>query len=151
MRTVTPSYAGISYSRLEEGGLHWPCPTESHPGTPILHREKFNRGLGLFHAIDFKEAAELPDGEYPIVLTTGRSLYHYHTGSMTRRSVGLNAIQPENELQINHNTAASLNIFDGETVRVVSRRGNIELKARLTDILDDGVVFTYFHFAEAAA
>jgi len=151
MRTVTPSYAGISYSRLEEGGLHWPCPTESHPGTPILHREKFNRGLGLFHAIDFKEAAELPDGEYPIVLTTGRSLYHYHTGSMTRRSVGLNAIQPENELQIHPNTAAGLGIHDGEKVRVVSRRGNIELKARLTDIMDENVVFTYFHFAEAAA
>jgi len=151
MRTVTPSYAGITYERIEECGLHWPCPTEEHPGTPVLHKEKFNRGLGLFHAIDFKEAAELPDAEYPILLTTGRSLYHYHTGTMTRRSVGLDAIQPENELQIHPNKAAELGINDGEKVRVISRRGSIELKARLTDILDEDVVFTFFHFAEAAA
>lgn len=151
IRTVTPSYAGISYSRIEKTGLHWPCPTEEHPGTPVLHREKFNRGLGLFHAIEFKEAAELPDAEYPLILTTGRSLYHYHTGTMTRRAVGLDAIQPENELQINPYTAAQLGINDGEKVRVVSRRGHIELKARCTDIIEEGVVFTYFHFAETAA
>ncbi|KGP75760.1 formate dehydrogenase [Desulfosporosinus sp. Tol-M] len=151
IRTVTPSYAGISYERLEEGSLQWPCPTETHPGTPILHQEKFSRGLGLFHAIHFKEAAELPDGEYPTILTTGRSLYHYHTGSMTRRVEGLNDIMPENELQISPNTAASMHISNGETVRLVTRRGSIELKARLTDTIDDNVVFTYFHFAEAAA
>jgi predicted molibdopterin-dependent oxidoreductase YjgC len=151
MRTVTPSYAGITYERIEECGLHWPCPTEEHPGTPILHKEKFNRGLGLFHAIQFKEAAELPDAEYPILLTTGRSLYHYHTGTMTRRSVGLDAIQPENELQIHPNKAAELSINDGEKIRVISRRGSIELKAKITDIVDEDVVFTFFHFAEAAA
>jgi len=151
VRTVTPSYAGISYDRIETTGLHWPCPTEEHPGTPVLHKEKFNRGLGLFHPIEFKEAAELTDAEYPLILTTGRSLYHYHTGTMTRRAVGLDAIQPENELQINPQTAASLNISDGELVRVTSRRGSIELKAKITDILEENVVFTFFHFAETAA
>jgi len=151
IKTVTPSYAGMSYARLEGRGLHWPCPTADHPGTPVLHREKFNRGLGLFHAIDFKAAAELPDNEYPLILTTGRSLYHYHTGTMTRRAVALDAIQPENEVQINPATAARMNISDGEKVRVITRRGNIQVKARLSKALEEDVIFTYFHFAEAAA
>ena len=151
MRTVTPSYAGITYQRLEGKGLHWPCPTEEHPGTPILHKEKFNRGLGLFHAIEFKEPAELPDEEYPLSLSTGRSLFHYHTGTMTRRAEALDAHQPDNEIQVNPATADKLNIADGETVRVVTRRGSIELKARVTDILEENVIFTFFHFSEAAA
>ena len=151
MRTVTPSYAGITYERLEGKGLHWPCPTEEHPGTPILHKEKFNRGLGLFHAIEFKEPAELPDEEYPLILSTGRSLFHYHTGTMTRRAEALDAYQPDNEIQINPATAGKLSIADGETVRVVTRRGSIELKARVTDILEENVIFTFFHFSEAAA
>jgi predicted molibdopterin-dependent oxidoreductase YjgC len=151
IRTVTPSYAGMTYARLEGQGLHWPCPNEEHPGTPILHGEKFNRGLGLFHAIEFKEAFELPDDEYPLILSTGRSLFHYHTGTMTRRSVALDAHQPGNEVQVNYKTANQLGIIDGEMVKLVTRRGSIELKAKLTDILEENVVFTFFHFHEAAA
>jgi formate dehydrogenase alpha subunit len=151
IRTVTPSYAGMTYERLEGKALHWPCPTEDHPGTPILHKEKFNRGLGLFHAIEFKEAAELPDEEYPLILTTGRSLFHYHTGTMTRKAAGLDAHQPSNEIQINPVTAAKLGIADGEEVRVVTRRGSIGLPARITDIVNENVIFTFFHFSEAAA
>ncbi len=151
IRTVTPSYAGMTYQRLEGKGLQWPCPSEDHAGTPVLHKEKFNRGLGLFHAIEFKEAAELPDEEYPLILTTGRSLYHYHTGTMTRRAIALDAIQPENEVQISPVTAANLGINDGDMVRVITRRGKIDVKARITAAVSENVIFTYFHFAEAAA
>ncbi len=151
IRTVTPSYAGINYDRIEGKGLHWPCPNEEHPGTPILHGEKFNRGLGLFHAIEFKEPFEMPDEEYPLILSTGRSLFHYHTGTMTRRSVALDAHMPANEVQINFKAAAELGIRDEEMVRLTTRRGSIELKAKLTDILNENVIFTFFHFEEASA
>ncbi len=151
IRTLTPSYAGMTYDRLEGSGLQWPCPTVEHPGTPVLHGEKFTRGLGLFSAIEFKEAAELPDEEFPLILSTGRSLYHYHTGTMTRRSVGLDAIQPANEIQINPALAARIGVENGEKVRVVTRRGAIELAAKVTDILPENVIFTFFHFSEAAA
>ncbi|CFY10098.1 Formate dehydrogenase, alpha subunit [Syntrophomonas zehnderi OL-4] len=151
IRTVAPSYAGISYARIERTGLHWPCPNEEHPGTPILHIGKFSRGQGLFHPVEFKEPFELPDEEYPLILSTGRSLFHYHTGTMTRRTQALDAHQPTNEVQVNHHTAAALGIQDGEMVRLSTRRGSIELKAKLTDILNEKVVFTFFHFSEAAA
>jgi formate dehydrogenase major subunit len=151
IKTVTPSYAGMSYARLENKGLHWPCPNADSPGTPILHREKFNRGLGLFHAIEFQAAAELPDAEYPLILSTGRSLFHYHTGTMTRKASALDAHMPANEIQVNPKMAERIGITTGEKVRVVTRRGSIELKANITDILEENVIFTYFHFNEAAA
>ncbi len=151
IRTLTPSYAGMTYARLEGKGLPWPCPTEDHPGTPILHKEKFNRGLGLFHAIEYLEPAEVPDEEYPIILTTGRSLYHYHTGTMTRKAKGLDAYMSENVVQINTELAKVKNIVSGEVVRVTTRRGSIELKAEVIDGIRENVIFTYFHFAEAAA
>jgi len=151
IRTVTPSYAGINYQRIDKTGIPWPCPTVEHPGTPILHGEKFNRGLGLFHAIEFKEAFELADAEYPLILSTGRSLFHYHTGTMTRRSTALDEFMPSNVVQINPVTAAGLGIADQETVKLITRRGSITLKAQVSEIVPAGVVFTYFHFSEAAA
>ena len=90
---VTPSYGGIHYDRLDGDGLQWPCPNREHPGTPILHVGKFTRGKGLFTPVHHQPAAELPDDEYPLMLTTGRRLQHYHTGTMTRRVEGLNADQ----------------------------------------------------------
>jgi len=151
IRTLTPSYAGMTYTRLEGSGLQWPCPTEEHGGTLYLHKEKFNRGRGLFHAIEFKEAAELPDDEYPLILTTGRSLYHYHTGTMTRKAAGLDIYMPENVVQINKKLAEEMEIADGEVVKVSTRRGSINLKSELREGIDKYVIFTYFHFAEAAA
>jgi predicted molibdopterin-dependent oxidoreductase YjgC len=148
---VTPSYAGMSYSRLEGRGLQWPCPDKDHPGTPYLHIKKFNRGLGLFHPIEFREAYELPDKEYPFILSTGRTLYHYHTGTMTRRAKALNEKQSHNIIQVNPGDAKRLNIANGEMVRVFSRRGSIMLRVHLTDDIPPGVLFTYFHFAEAPA
>lgn len=151
IRTLTPSYAGMTYARLEGKGLQWPCPSEDHPGTPFLHKDgKFSRGKGAFTAIEFKEPAEVADEEYPLILTTGRSLFHYHTGTMTRRSSALDKHMPEAEVEINPVLADKLGIENGEKVRLSTRRGSLEVKARVTDILAQNVVFMTFHFAETA-
>ncbi len=146
---VTPSYGGISYSRLEKGGLQWPCPTADHPGTPILHTEKFNRGKGKFTPLTYKPSAESPDKEYPLLLTTGRNLFHFHTGTMSRKVKGLNVFSNEELVEINPQDASALGITDGEKVRVVSRRGAVTAKIKVTDVSPVGVVFMTFHFAES--
>jgi predicted molibdopterin-dependent oxidoreductase YjgC len=148
---LTPSYGGMAYERLETGGLQWPCPSPDHPGTPTLHRERFARGLGLFIPAEYAPPAEEPDGEYPLLLTTGRVIYHYHTGTMTRRSPTLTAQGNEPFVEIHPRDAAALGVGDGTQVRVRSRRGEVKLPARVTDAVPPGVVFMPFHFAEAAA
>jgi formate dehydrogenase major subunit len=149
---LTPSYAGISYKRLaKEGGLQWPCPTPKHPGTPYLHKDKFVRGKGLFHAIEFIPPAELPDKEYPLILSTGRVLYHFHTGSMTRRVDGLNFRYPQGYVEVSPVDAMEMGVEDGEKVRVASRRGKIEIPVQVTPRSPQGTVFIPFHFFEAAA
>ena len=148
---VTPSYGGMSFARLESFGLQWPCPDTEHPGTPILHLEKFTRGLGKFHPTPFREAAELPDSEYPYLLTTGRLLYHYHTGTMTRRSPGLEEISPPAPFEINPADAAREGIVEGTQVEISSRRGMIRCRAVVTETVPRGTVFIPFHFREAAA
>lgn len=148
---LTPSYGGISYSRLEKGGLQWPCPTAEHPGTPILHTEIFTRGKGRFTTLEYKPPMELPDKQYPLTLTTVRSLFHYHTGSMTRKVKGLNAILGEEMVEINPSDASALSIADGDMVKVSSRRGQVTAKAKVTGISPPGVVSMDIHFAEAAA
>jgi len=149
---LTPSYAGISYKRLDkEGGLQWPCPTPKHPGTIYLHKDKFVRGKGLFHAIEFIPPAELPDKEYPLILSTGRVLYHFHTGSMTRRDDGLNFRYPHGHVEVNPVDAMEMGVEDGEKVRVASRRGRIEIPVQVTPRSPQGTVFIPFHFFEAAA
>lgn len=147
---VTPSYGGITYERIEEEGLHWPCPTLDHPGTPILHTEQFTRGRGLFHAIDHKPPAELPDEEYPFLLTTGRVLYHYHTGTMTMKCPGLNIMAPECFVETSLNDASKLGIKHGEMVEVTSRRGTITARLKISSKAVDGTLFIPFHFAKAA-
>jgi predicted molibdopterin-dependent oxidoreductase YjgC len=149
---LMPAYAGLSYERLERGEqLCWPCPSADHPGTPVLHKGRFSRGLGLFHAIDHREPAELPDDEYPLTLMTGRALEHFHTGTMTRRSKGLDALLPGPYVEVNRVDAEQLDLVDGDTVRVISRRGAIELMAKVGQRVDQGAVFIPFHFWEAAA
>ena len=148
---LTPSYGGISYERLDNGGLQWPCPTKDHPGTPILHREAFTRGKGRFIPLKYKPPKELPDDEYPLVLTTGRSLYQYHTGTMTRRVVGLNILRGEEMVEINPEDASKLGVIDGEKVKVISRRGEVVARAKVTEASPVGVVFMTFHFAESPA
>jgi formate dehydrogenase alpha subunit len=148
---VTPSYAGITYDRIAVEGLHWPCPTPEHPGTPILHREQFTRGRGMFHAIDYTPPAELTDDEYPMYLTTGRVLYHYHTGTMTMKSAGLNERVPECFVEISPKDAALYDLTDGAEVEIASRRGKITAKIQVSPKAVNGTVFIPFHFAQAAA
>lgn len=152
MRGLTPSYGGISHARLEAGEqLHWPCPSEDHPGTPILHRESFTRGLGRFYPAEYQPAAEETDASFPIVLTTGRMLEHYHTGTMTRRSDGLNGLVPGPFVEVNGADAKKIRVKDGDRVKVTSRRGSIVLPAKVGSRVDSGVLFIPFHFWEAAA
>jgi predicted molibdopterin-dependent oxidoreductase YjgC len=150
MATVTPSYAGMSYGRLQQGGLQWPCPTPDHPGTPILHSKTFTRGKGLFCPVAHKPPAEETDAEYPFILSTGRILFHWHGGTMSRRSPGLEAIAPEAEVEINPQDAAELSIHDGDLARVTSRRGQVVAAAKVTNRSPVGTVFMTFHFVEAA-
>lgn len=151
MAALTPIYGGINYKRLNGPGLSWPCPDTSHPGTKFLHKDNFTRGKGKFHAVKFIEPAELPDEEFPLILTTGRMLYHWHTGSMSRRSKGLDEICPEGYVEISASDANRLGISADEMVKVTSRRGEIKIKANLNNRVPKGVVFIPFHFAESAA
>ncbi len=146
---LTPSYGGITHERLEAcGSLQWPCPTAEHPGTPILHTQKFTRGRGKFMPLDYKPPFEMPDAEYPLLLSTGRSLFQYHTGTMTRRVKGLNAFMGEEKLQIHPADAQKLAICDGDMVSIASRRGRVTARARITDVTPQGSVFMTFHFRE---
>ncbi|WP_048192247.1 formate dehydrogenase subunit alpha [Methanobacterium sp. SMA-27] len=154
VRTVTPQYAGMNKERLSKPeALHWPCPDETHPGTPILWGEQFATadGLGVLMPIEFIAAAELPDEEYPFTLTTGRILFHWHTGSMTRRSATLDREVPTGYVEINTEDAAELGIKNKEMIRVRTRRGVIEIAARVTPDIMKGIIFVPFHFVECAA
>jgi len=150
INSLTPSYGGITYERLEKGGVTWPCPTLEHPGTPILHINRFARGDGVFFPIEYQPSAELPDEEYPFILTTGRVYEHYHTGTMSRKGSALNRLYPEALAEINTEDAKSLHVANGEYVDIVSRRGSLRIKAMVSDITDRGVAFVPFHFYEAA-
>jgi len=146
-----PAIAGINYKRLEDNGIQWPCPTEDHPGTPVLFENGFPRGLASFTPITWRNAEELPDDEYPFILTTGRVLYQYHTGTMTRRSPVLENADRGPIVEMNPEDAERLQIKDGEQVHVTSRRGSITLPVLVTDGISPGVTFIPFHYKEAAA
>jgi len=148
---VTPSYGGINFDRLDGEGLCWPCPTADHPGTAFLHAGKFTRGLGLFHAIEYKPPAEVVDEQYPLWLSTGRLPAQYHTGTMTRQSPTLEKEAPEGFLEMNPQDAQDLDVRRGEPVRVISRRGEITARVEVTTRIGRGVVFMPFHYVEASA
>lgn len=150
MARLVPAYAGITYDRLEGDGLQWPVPTRDHPGTPFLFEKEFPRGKAKFHALVYEPSKEQPDSEYPFILTTGRVLYHWHGGTLTRHSI-LDFAQPEALVEINPADAPMIPCNDGDPVRVSSRRGSIVLRAKVTEKASCGVVFIPFHFAEAAA
>jgi formate dehydrogenase major subunit/formate dehydrogenase alpha subunit len=149
--SLVPSYGGINYERLEQGGIQWPCPTKDHPGTETLYTESFLRkgGRALFVSLDQKGPGEVPDEDYPFMLITGRRREHYNNGSMTRRSSGIMELVPDEMLEINPEDAEVLNIRDGEMVRVTSRRGWIDVRARITERSQKGNLFLTFHFPEA--
>jgi predicted molibdopterin-dependent oxidoreductase YjgC len=151
IRELTPDLRGISYERLEtEGGVHWPCPSLEHPGTPYLFAESFPRGRGKFWAVEYGTQSEVPDEEYPLVLSTGRVLYHWHGGTMTRVSA-LDAAWPEPTAELHPTDANQLGVETGDWVEIASRRGSIVCRAVVTARSPVGTVFVPFHFAEAAA
>jgi formate dehydrogenase alpha subunit len=154
MAKLTPSYAGMNYQRLNRPeALHWPCPTAEHPGTPILHIGKFSHpdGIGVFHALEWKPPAEVPDAGYPFVLTTGRCIWQWHTGTMTRRSEDLEVEEPTGWIEINPDDAKALGIQNKELVKAVTRRGEVQVPARVTENIMKGVMFMPFHYKECAA
>jgi formate dehydrogenase major subunit/formate dehydrogenase alpha subunit len=149
---LTPSYAGVTYERLERGDrLQWPVKGVDQPGTPILHVGQFARGKGKFAPIDHVPPAELPDDDYPMLLSTGRVLYHWHGGEMTRRAQGLMAIYGQPLVEVNPDDAARLGLNGKRRVRVRSRRGSIEAEAWVTDRVPPGMVYANFHFPQASA
>ena len=146
-----PAIAGINYRRLEDGGIQWPCPAEDHPGTPFLFGAGFPRGLASFTPIVWRAPEELPDDDYPFVLSTGRVLAQYHTGTMTRKSAVLESVDRGPVIEMNPADAERLQIKDGDQVSVSSRRGSIKVPVMVTDRIGQGVTFMPFHYKEAAA
>jgi predicted molibdopterin-dependent oxidoreductase YjgC len=154
IRRVAPSWAGASYRRLEDlAGLQYPVPSDDHPGTAFLFDDRFPTpdGKATFHPAQYTDPGELPDEEYPFVMGTGRQLYHWHTGTMTRRSTGLDAREPTASVEIHPDDAAELGISDGDLVRLTSRRNAVVISARISDRVARRQVFVPFHFREAAA
>jgi len=151
INSLTPSYAGITYERIEEEGIQWPCPDTNHPGTKYLHSEKFARkgGKGKLFPLLYKASVELPDKDYPLLLTTDRSLYHYHTSTMTGRVSGLKDIQGSEFIIIHPEDAKKMGLVDGELINVKSRRGNIKVKVDISRICPAGVASLTFHFPDA--
>ncbi len=152
INALTPSYGGITHARLEAGErLQWPCPTADHPGTPILHTKQFTRGKGRFMPIDHVPPAEKPDDDYPMVMSTGRVLYHWHGGQMTRRAKGIMEVYGSALVEVNPNDAEKMGLIEKSFVRITSRRGHIEAQAWVTDRVPPGMVYANFHFPEASA
>ena len=148
---LTPIYSGIHHDRLDKSGLQWPCWNRRHRGTPILHKGQFTRGRGKFHVVDDKPPAELPSGAYPILLTTGRILEHWHTGSMSHRSRVLESLAPESRVEISPTDAASLGMKDGDVIALSSRRGKVETKVKKSNRIRPGQAFMPFHWRDAPA
>ena len=150
MGRVVPEYAGVKYRRIEKEGLQTPVWDDNHPGTPYLFTDTFPSGKGKFHPLEYVPSVEMPDEEYPFILTTGRLLEHWHGGTLTRHSK-LDELNPQARIEINPADGARLKIVDGQAVRVSSRRGTVILRAWVTQRTTVGVVFIPMHFAEAAA
>lgn len=149
--SVTPIYGGISFDRIDQVGLQWPCLDEQHPGTPVLHSGKFARGLGAFSPAAYRPSAELPDKDYPYALSTGRCYFHFHTGTMTRRSQLLDREERFPYVEVSPEDAKELEIRDRGWVYVSTRRGEVRAMAHVTDVADKGVLFMPFHFEEGPA
>ena len=152
IRELTPHYfRGMTIERLEKSGLQWPCTSTDHPGTPVLHKGKFARGIGQFSTVEYRpQAADPTDEEYPLILTTARKLYHYHTRTMTDKTPGLNFFLNEERMEINPEDALAINLTADDKVRVTSRRGTLESKITITDRVPPGIVCMSFHFSDTA-
>lgn len=142
-------YGGMTYERLGINGLMWPCPSIDHPGTPYLHKDRFAGGKGKFHAIHYQSPAESPDAKYAVSMTTGRMFAHFHTGTMTRISPHLDVEQTTGYVDINPEDARATGVKDGDILLVSSRRGEMEVPARVTTSVKPGMVFLPIHFGES--
>ncbi|MBP5475395.1 MAG: formate dehydrogenase subunit alpha, partial [Methanomicrobium sp.] len=154
MRQITPQYAGITYAKLEGDGIQWPCPTEESKGTAILHVKEFAgmpEGKAQLAAIEHRPPAEVVDSEYPLWLTTGATIWHWPSGSMTRRCKQLDKDCPTAWLEISPADAAKYGFVDDEKVTLYSRRGEVNVNVRITPNIKEGVLFMPFHFIEARA
>jgi formate dehydrogenase alpha subunit len=149
MASLSPNFAGISYARIDKVGLQWPCPAPDHPGTPFLHKGRFTRGLGQFQVIRFRPPAEVPDQEYPMILSTGRTLFNYNVGNMTRKTRAIEDKQPENFVEVHVDDAAGLGIRNGEMARVTTRRGALVVRAHVARKVRPGALWMPFHYVEA--
>ena len=149
--SVWAAMGGMDYRRIDRRGLQGPCPTTDHPGTEFLYRGGFPRGKAVFSAIECKPGAEPVNKDYPFILSTGRNLFQYHTGSMTRRVHTIEAHAGDPYCEISLEDASDMDILSGDTVKVESRRGSIDVKARVTDMVPEGMVFMPMHYREAAA
>jgi len=149
--SLTPIYGGVRFDRLDHDGLQWPCPDVSHPGTSFLYQDGFARGRGKFHAVDYIAPAESISKSYPLVLTTGRVLEHWHTGTMSRRSNVLNELHPNGVVEMSPDDATKLGLIEGDLVVVTSKRGRVEAPVHITEKSPPGLVFMPFHWREAAA
>jgi len=158
--SVTPIYGGISFDRIEEVGLQWPCLDKHHPGTKYLHKDTFKRGKGKFHSVHFREPAESPDKKFPFespdkkfpfILSTGRQLYQFHTGTLTRKSPVVNQVSPTGYVEVNYKDAEQLGIADGDRVEVATTRGKVITMAKVGSQIAKGWLFVPFHFAEGPA
>jgi formate dehydrogenase alpha subunit len=147
MASLSPSMAGVTYPRLEEKGLQWPCPSLDHPGTPYLHAGKFTRGLGIFQPSEHIPPGEMPDEEYPFLLSTGRILYHYNV--TTPYSMGIQSIWSEEQAEVNPADAERMNLVNGETVKVSSRRGELTTAIKVTDRVPPGMIWMSFHYSQS--
>jgi len=148
---VTPIYGGIYADRLGERGLQWPCKDRKDPGTKFLHQGEFARGKGKFHPVTYIPPAEEVDEEYDYIMMTGRMLYHYHTGTMTRNSQPIDEHVPDAYVEINADDAEKMGIVNGDRVKIASRRGEIETNAEIVETVQSGQIFMPFHFAESPA
>jgi predicted molibdopterin-dependent oxidoreductase YjgC len=149
--SLTPAYGGVTHQRLAPFGLQWPCPSADHAGTPLLHAGQFTRGKGRFAQIGYRQPAEMTDARFPYTLTTGRTYFHWHTGSMTRRTHLLHREEPKAFVEINPVDAAAIGVRSGGLVTVTSRRGEVTVAARVTGTVPEKVLFMPFHFMEGAA
>jgi len=149
--SLTPIYGGIRFDRLDRGGLQWPCPDASHPGTPFLYQDSFARGRGKFHAVDYIPPAESISQKYPLVLTTGRILEHWHTGTMSRRANVLSELRPSGAVGMHPSDAARLGLVEGDSIIVTSKRGRLKAPVHITEKSPPGIIFMPFHWREAPA
>ncbi|HMK54105.1 MAG TPA: formate dehydrogenase subunit alpha [Methanobacteriaceae archaeon] len=148
--SLAPIYGGMLYQCLEEESRQWPCYNEEHPGTPILHQEEFSTktGKARFIPLSYRPPAEIPDEEYPMVLTTGRRIFHYHTSTMTGATKGLKELYDQDPVEISPQDAEKLDLTDGEMVWVISRRGKIKAPIEITERSPEGLIFMAFHSSD---